>query len=162
MVKLINEKYFKKMNKRAWIKIVEAFIAILLIAIVLLILVNKGGFNKEDNAERIYEIELSILREIQTNTELRADILAVSSTPMEWDDPNFPLRIKNKIISRLPNYLDCEAKICALNETCSLVKPIEKDVYSQAIAVTVNVDSGSFNPRQLRLFCWSGISPELD
>ncbi|MBU4070094.1 MAG: hypothetical protein KJ646_03880 [Nanoarchaeota archaeon] len=148
------------MDKRAWVKIVEAFVAIMFIAMILLVLVNKGGFKRNDNAERIYEIELSILREIQTNTELRADVLAVESTPVMWDDPDFPLSIKNKILSRLPNYLDCEAKICALNETCSLEKAIKQDIYAQAIAITVNVGTDPFNPRQLRLFCWTGLAPE--
>jgi len=112
------------------------------------------------NAERIYEIELAILREIQLNDSFREDILAVESTPMEWEGADFPLSIKNKILSRLPNYLDCEAKICALNETCSLEKAIKEDIYAQAIAITVNTDSEEFNPRQLRLFCWTGIAPE--
>ena len=79
-------------NKRAWIKIVEAFVAILLVVSVLLIVLNEGYIEKNDISLKVYEIELSILREIQSNNSLRADILNIekSELPVEWKD--FELR----------------------------------------------------------------------
>ncbi len=152
-----------KNNKKAWIRIVEAFVAVLLIAGVLLIVINKGYIGREDHSEKIYAAELSVLREIQTNDIFRGYILKANRTnsnplPINWKDftnasPHEGLEdIKNKIINRIPNYLDCEAKICAINETCILIKDFEKEIYARSIAMIANL--GVFNPRQLKLFCW--------
>ena len=138
-------------NKKAWIRIVEAFVAILLIMGVLLIVMDKGYFKREDISAEIYKIEISILREIQLDNELREEILS-ANPPVEWDDSDFPLETKNKIISRLPNYLDCEAKICTINETCVFDKVFDKDIYAQSVSIIAGLIE--YNPRQLKLFCW--------
>ncbi len=145
-------------NKKAWIRIIEAFVAILLIMAVLLIVFNKGYIGKKDMSAEIYKVEISILREVQLNNALRNDILSIENPPIKWED--FEAEglndLKNKIISRLPNYLDCEAKICAINETCVLDKVFDKDVYAQSVSITAGLTE--YNPRQLKLFCWIGTS----
>ena len=57
-------------HKKGWIRIVEAFVAILLITGVLLILLDKG-YLKEDISSKVYEAEVSILRGVQLDLELR-------------------------------------------------------------------------------------------
>ncbi|MCK5149347.1 hypothetical protein KAJ87_00280 [Candidatus Pacearchaeota archaeon] len=141
------------MNKRGWIKIVEAFVAILLIAAVLLIVVDKTGIGKKDISQQIHDAELSILREIQLNNSLRGDMVGVVSPVVTWDDAEFPLMIKNRIIYRTPNYLDCKASICWMNITCELGEIIEADVYSESVTITANMTKLDY--RQLKLFCWT-------
>ena len=69
------DKFFIRRNeKRGWIRIVEAFVAILFIMGVVLIVINKGYF-KESNEEKVYQIQAEILREIQLNDEFRKEIL---------------------------------------------------------------------------------------
>ena len=65
-------------NKRGWIKMVEAFIAIILITIVLLLVLNQTKFQEKTLTERIYEEEIEILRIIQLDETLREDIMGVS------------------------------------------------------------------------------------
>ena len=148
-----NFSFFPK-NHRAWIRIVEAFVAILLITGVLLIVVNKEHIKKKDISSEIYKIEASILKEIQLNSSLRSDILNVEPLPVKWTD--FDSRglnnLKSKIISRLPNYLDCEAKICELEDICVLDKIFDKDIYAQSTCIIAELTT--YNPRQLKLFCW--------
>ena len=148
-------------NKRAWIRIVEAFVAILLIIGVLLIVLNKGYIGKKDISAEVYNVEISILREIQLNDALRNDILN-ANPPVEWGDfKSEDLGVlKNKIISRLPNYLDCEAKICEVEDICVISKDLEKDVYAQSVIITTTLETPEYNPRQLKLFCWIGTPPE--
>jgi len=135
-------------NKHGWIRIVEAFVAILLISGALLIVINKGYIGKKDISSKIYEIELSILREIELNNELRNEILEISSLPTE----DIPLNVTNKIESRIPNYLECKTKICEMNKICELNVYPNKNVYVQTVAITAT--SEIYNPRQLKLFCW--------
>ena len=141
------------MNKKGWIKIVEAFIAILLVAGVLLIVINQGYIGKKDISSDVYDVEVSILREIQLNDALRDDILNAEPIPIKWDD--FPPNIKTKIIDRTPNYLDCEAEICEMDEVCELDEYPEKDVYAQSVAITTTLETPEEQQlRQLKLFCW--------
>jgi len=145
-------------GKRGWIRIVEAFIAVLLIAGVLLIVINKGYFGKEDISQKIYNEQLSILRGIETNEELRTAILEVSvpMLPMQWTSDSFPISVRKYITLKTPTYLTCAAVICALEVLCPLNPyPVEtsgKDVYAQPVAIAANSDI--YQPRQLKLFCW--------
>ena len=137
-------------QKKGWIRIIEAFVTILLITGILLIVLNKGYISKNDNSQKIYENEQGILREIQLNNSLRQEILNMGVLPVEWN--NFPENIKNKIISETPSYLNCEAKICGANEICVLSEISNEDIYVQKTIITATLEK--YNPRQLKLFCW--------
>ena len=62
-------------NKRGWIRIVEAFIAVLLVAGILLFVINKGYIGRRDISQQVYDAQLAVLREIQLNDTLRTQIL---------------------------------------------------------------------------------------
>jgi len=133
------------------VKIVEAFIALLLIAGVLLIVIDKGYIAKTDISSKVYDAEISILREIELDDNLREDILD-SDLPMYWDNELFPQNLKNRIDERTPSYLECKAKICEMDEICTLDKYLNKDIYVQSVVISANLEI--YSPRQLRLFCW--------
>ena len=138
-------------NKRGWIRVVEAFVAVLLITGVLLIIINKGYIGKKDISNKVYDAELSILREIELDDNLRSEILSANPLPINWGDTNFPVNVKNKIEVRSPEYLECKAKICELDKIC-IMENIDKDVYAQAVAISATNEI--YKPRQLKLFCW--------
>ena len=140
------------MMKKAWIKIVEAFVAILLVAGVLLIVISQGYIGKKDISGQVYDVQISILREIQLNDTLRNDVLDVND-PIEWDEEDFPLSIKNKINSRVPNYLECKARICEIEDkSCELNEYPKGDVYAESTVITAVLET--YGPKQLKLFCW--------
>jgi len=140
-------------NKKAWIKIVEAFTAILLVTIVLLIIINSGYIKREDISTRVYNTQISILREIQFNDTLRREILDVASVPLEWDDIKFPQNLKDKIIERTPNYLECNARICSSEDVCGFTGTIDKNIYAESVLISAALEPG-YSPKQLKLFCW--------
>jgi hypothetical protein len=136
-------------QKRGWIRIVEAFISIMLIAGALLIVINQGYIGREDISETVYQAERAILKEIQLDDSLRDQILEVNLS----DDPvEIPSEVINRINNRKPAYLFCEAKICRLDEICYQSSSVSTDVYSQAVAITANLEK--YDPRQLKVFCW--------
>jgi len=152
-----------KKNKKGWIRIVEAFIAVLLIAGVLLFVINRGYIGKRDISEQVYEVQLAVLREIELNSELRVSILAIDneSLPVEWENfttENNLDKVKGKLSERLPDYLTCEARICKLESVCPKKVFIEKDIYAQGVAITAETtaEEAKYDPRQLKLFCWTG------
>jgi hypothetical protein len=143
-------------DKKGWIEIVEAFVAVLLITGVILILLNKGYIGRTDISEKVYEAQLAILREIETNDTLRADILnAPEPLPVAWEDSGFPANVKNKITERTPNYLSCTGKICDMTQMCTLGEEESqgKDIYSQAVTITSTLETLGY--RKLNLFCWT-------
>lgn len=154
MDKRINKKehpFFPK-SRKGWIRIVEAFVAILLMTGVVIIVLNKGEFQRENISSTVHNVELSILREIQLSDLLREEILGTNGT-VEWE--SFPAqvpKIKSKIESRAPGYLECVAKICDITDPCSLAGDEEKNIYAESVIITSNLEI--FNPRLLKLFCW--------
>ena len=141
----------KKMisNKRGWIRIVEAFIAILLISGVLLYVINQGYIGKRDISEQVYEAQLAVLREIELNSTLRSQILT---------DDNYlvPEEVIKKINNRMPDYLECTSRVCTLKDLCPISPgqaPVERDIYAQAVAIAA--EGEAYGPRKLKMFCWT-------
>ncbi len=144
-------------DKRGWVRIVEAFVAILLITGVVLIILNKGFIEKKDISDKIYEAELSILREIQTNSTLREEVIKAGALPIEWYDTTFPEQVKDKITERTPDYLNCVAKICEADKLCLLEEYQEQDIFAESIIISSILEQGQSEQfyRQLKLFCWT-------
>jgi len=142
-------------NKRGWIRIVEAFVAVLLVTGVVLVIIDRGYIEKEDISTKVYKAQLSILREVESDDCLREDILNVEELPVSWEnfnEENNLLDVKERILKRVPNYLECEARICALTDICEFDKDYNIDIYAQAVGVTATLEI--YDPRQLKLFCW--------
>ena len=138
-------------NNRGWVRIVEAFVAILLIMGASLIMLNQGLTNR-DLSSKVYSFQISVLREIQLNDTLREEILIAGEPPILWEDQEFPSDTKEKINERIPDYLNCEGKICEMNDTCVIENGFSEDVYAQSISLLASLET--YNPRQLKLFCW--------
>ena len=142
-------------NKRGWIKIAEAFVAILLLAgIVLFVISQRNDDNASDISASVQDAEISILRSIELNNTLRAEVLATNGE-VEWaafpsQAPSTKIEIENKI----PSYLDCAAKICNAQGECvfSGSGTQNKNIYAESVMITSTLNT--FKPRLLKLFCW--------
>lgn len=146
VIKKKKGQFFRK-NRKGWIKIVEAFISILLISIVLLVVLGKTQIEKVDISSNIADAEVSILRGIQVDNKLRNEILSIpeSSLPVEWN--GFPEE-------KVPGNLDCTAKVCKTRGSCVLEEYPDKEIYSESVIITTNLNTpGEFDPRVLKLFC---------
>ncbi len=138
-------------SRKGWIRIIEAVVALLIIMGVVLILIDQRYIGQSDISNSIYKIETSILREVQLNSILRGEVLE-STPPVGWNDTFFPLSIKNKITGRIPDYLNCKAKICSLEDNCVLQSNFNINIYAQSVVIMADLEQ--YNPRQLKLFCW--------
>ena len=68
-------RFFIKNEKRGWIRIVEAFVAVLIVAGALLIVVDQQSSDKGDISKEVYEQQMSILRALEMNSDDRNFIL---------------------------------------------------------------------------------------
>lgn len=145
------------MDKGGWIRIVEAFVAILLIVGVLLVVINQGYVGKKDISEKVYDAEISILRDIENDNQLRTEILNAIVTPedaINWDEfETFELsNVRQRILLRTPDYLECRGQICDINSVCAMEEYVANDVYAQQVIITATIED--YDPRILKLFCW--------
>ena len=140
-------------NKKGWTRIVEAFVAILLIVIVLVLVINDQDNGNQTVAQKIYSEELSILKEIQLDSSLRTEILGATDLPINWTDFEGDLpNVKTKIDEKIPSYLYCVASLCLLDDLCTIEEDITSDIYVQQISIKANLNT--YSPRKLKLFCW--------
>ena len=102
--------FFKKRinmmkNKRGWIKIVEAFIAILLLTGIVLFVINRQSDDVQQVYSLIQDAQTSILRNAQLNNTVRTEILSTNGQ-VDWG--SFSTQAPNtmaEIQSNTPNYL---------------------------------------------------------
>ena len=144
-----------KKRKQGWIRIVEAFVAILLVMGILLIIVGDDFMQRKDGSEEIYAIQLAILRDVQVEETLRNLILGVGEPHVKTGDESFPSAVEDKINSRILSYLGCEAHICDFSadmECAASDLPLDKSIYVRSVMITAT--STQYNPKQLKLFCW--------
>jgi len=129
-------------NKHGWLKIVEAFAAVLLILIVVLIVLNRTYIEKKDISKNIYETQIEILR-------------GIVSGHRDWISSNDIASINNEVESRTPNYLFCEANLCDLEleegEECNPLSGEPADEENLYVQTAIILDG---NDKQLKLFCW--------
>ncbi len=134
----------KLKNKHGWVRIVEAFVAVLIIAGIILIIVDEGYIKKNDPADDIYKLENSILREIQNNDTLRQEILA-SNIPIDSYDPSFPAQTNQTINNKKPAHLNCISKICEASSKCLVAELVKDNIYSRSAIIS---------PKKIVIFCY--------
>lgn len=136
--------HFSIKGKNGWVRIVEAVIAILIVAgFVIFIYISRGG--SVGKAEQIYNIERGVLEEISGNSVAREKIL---------EEPPDKVFIANFISTRLNKYqLDFNISICAPDSACGLeVWPDTNEVYVEEALISSTLSE--YNPKKLKLFVW--------
>ncbi len=132
-----------KKNKKAWLRIVEAVIAVLIVASVLLIVLSRQS-PKQDKSEEIYEKQRAILNQISQNITLRGYVIDANE---ENDD-----EIEEFVKKNAPVGWEFRLKICDVEKVCALGEYIEKNIYSQEIIISSTLEE--YNPKKLKLFVW--------
>ncbi len=144
---------FKRKNKKAWVKILEVFISIILLAGALFLVLNRNVFTGEVTQEINDKIE-NIIRAVQVDDSLRKEILQ-ASLPVEWEDfeSSGLSNTRNEIISKTSPNLICEAKVCYLEDNCiNSNAPNDRNIYTKI--GYISADLNTYSPRQLKVFCW--------
>ncbi len=139
-------------NKKAWLRIVEATIAVLIIASVLFVMIARTP--KTSNEDQIHETQRFVLEQINKNDTLRTRILEYDFTA---PDPTIIDDVNDEVEAILPPNFDFDVNICQVNDVCgmdSIPQNIEKkQVYADEILITSTLTS--YKPRKLKLYIWN-------
>lgn len=156
---MIKRLKMRKKNKKAWVKMVEVFISIMLMTASIVLVLSKNVFSGEEMKEIDGQMT-STLRTIQINETFRSEIIDYAGElPVEWEsfESSGLDETQDKIIEKTPENLECQAKLCSLNDACmNDDAPTDRNIYSKAAYISADLDT--YNPRQLKLFCWRKIS----
>ena len=131
----------KRTDRKAWIRIVEMLIAILIITGAVLVTLSKQE-NRKDISNEVYQTQRQVLEIISKNDSLRGDVLVGQKT-----------NINDAILKMIPATWNFDTKICNLNEICnSESTPLNVEVYVSEVMITTNLTQ--YNPQKLRFFVW--------
>ena len=133
-------------NKKAWLRIVEAVIAIVIIFGVLLVVISKQS-SVVSVGDDVYERQSQILDVISSREDLRELILQGN------EDEKIVEEVDNEIAKLVPNNWEFATKVCRLDRICSNpVDIFDKDVYVSERLITSNLTN--YNPKKLKIFVW--------
>tara|TARA_B100001971_G_C18048932_1_gene461742 strand:- start:84 stop:488 length:405 start_codon:yes stop_codon:yes gene_type:complete len=128
-------------ERKAWLRIVEAFLAILIIIGAVLVILSRQEQGAEID-DSVYEKQRQILEIISKNNSLRTEVVSGDNTKI------------NESISKLisPSW-NFATNICELDNICS--KPgdyQDTEVFATEIIITSNLTN--YSPKKLRFFVW--------
>ena len=142
-------------NKRGFLRIVEASIAILIILGALLLLTSRGQNEVETDFNSLL---VPILEEIAQDSSLRGKILSYNTTNFTADGNNgIIIDLENfvgdKIINPSLNFSVgvCELTICPLE---SYPENINGELYSAERVISTNLTEIDFSPKKVKIFLW--------
>lgn len=136
-------------NKKAWLRIVEAFLAVLIITSVLLtVIVNQP---RESQSEEIHNMQRLILQQIALDDSLRADVLIGEETNIK--------NIKDFVNGMKPALWNFEIEICKIEDTCGMTvfpeEAVGKEIYAEEILISSTPEKyDSDSIKKLKLFVW--------
>ena len=130
-------------NKKAWLRIVEAFVAILIITSILLVSITK--FPEKDKSEEVYDTQRLILNQVALNDTLREEVL---------NSDGEAIQTENFIRQIAPAHWNLEVKVCEIEQICKMENYIEKNVYVDEVLIASTLYEYPENPKILKLFVW--------
>lgn len=127
-------------NKRGWLRIFEASLAIVLLTGVVLYVYNQQQV-RVDNSDFFYNLETKLLNDFAENPILRESVFAGDNVSLA--------EYANKSISSGYGF---GIRICGIEETCGLGVLASSNVYVKDRIFASNVTD--YSPRKVRLFIW--------
>jgi hypothetical protein len=141
-------------SKRGWVRLIEVFVAILLLTGILLVVANRTNpTDKNVASTEMSKKQFAILEDIELNDTFRAEILNVPSLPLEWNYFNVSglQNLKDRIEYLTPENFECMAKICSINGECKMNELSNENIYAESVFISANFNV--YSPRLLKLFC---------
>ncbi len=134
----------RKNDKAGIIRIIEAFIAILLILGATVIVFSKFG-GKNFESQNIIDIQKAVLNQIVSNAELRDEIIRSSETT------TLSSKMTNIVAANIQKNYDFEIKVCELTDICSS-NGFHKVVYAHERVVSSTLTE--YSPKKIKLYVW--------
>ena len=133
-------------NKKAWLRIMEAVIGIMIVTGVLLVAYSQKT-ERADISDYVYDLQSRILCDIAVDADLRNKTLNYKG-----DIDIAPQEIIDFVELNLPNNLDFAIRVCEINLSCNLQNQIQKNIFAEERVISSNLEI--YSPKKLKLFVW--------
>ncbi|MAH07738.1 hypothetical protein CMI38_05830 [Candidatus Pacearchaeota archaeon] len=143
------------MNKKGWIRIVEMFIAIMIIATAVLLVASKQ-VGERDISSEVYEKQRQIFEVVGSNDVYREEIIGIDLSGgcvnlNRGDSYGFIDYIDKSV----PNSWDFVVNLCKIGLISNKGSPNDKEVFvSESVISAVVDDYPNEEPRKMRLSVW--------
>ena len=134
-------------QKRGWLRILEATIAIMLVSGVLLVMSSRS-MEKGDIDKQVYLLQKEILMDVSLDGGLRQNVLAGNID-----------ELNNFADAKIPDEFDFKILICDLESVvgCGLIAEDyqeigDKDIYVEEVVIAGVYDT--YDPKKVRVFVW--------
>ncbi len=139
----------KRMNKRGWIRIMEAVVAILIMASVLIVLYTNNA-PQVSFSSYISDLQIRILGDVADSPKLRNEVLASEEGGNTTDLVVF-------MRDSIPTNFNFAVRVCSLeNSGCPLGQSLDQEVFVEDRIISSNLTT--YDPKMLRLFIWEKLS----
>ena len=149
-------------NKRGWIRILEATIAVMLVSGVLVVVYSRQVDRGVAPADYFYSLQRQILADISSRSDLRMAVLNVDVD--DSSDGSFVI-INNFVNGTVPDAFGYYLRVCVLGDICKMkedvyVTTVEKDVFVEEVVISSDLGDGTgipengWVPKKLRFFIW--------
>jgi hypothetical protein len=135
-------------NKKGWLRIVEASVAILIILSVILVVAQRKSVPSGDDLSNTIT---PLLEEIAKNTTLREKIIASDNKASESAITEF---LSRRIYNQGIGY---NVRVCGYRDLCALEKYPEDakgDIYSGSRIISSALGASELQPKKVEIFLW--------
>jgi len=148
-------------NKRGWMRILEATIAVMLVSGVLIVVYSTQVDKGIAPAEYFFSLQKGILADVSSRSDLRLAILNTYNDE-DLNDGNFSI-ISEFIASRVPDAFGYSLRVCNLGDHCKMnsadyINTLDKEVFVEEIIVSSELGNGENavydKPKKFRFFIW--------
>jgi hypothetical protein len=156
-------------NKRGWIRILEATIAVMIVSSVLIVVYSKQVDRGESETDFFYGVQQGLLADIWSRNDLRLNVL--NTVEDNSGDGNFVV-LDNHIAGKVSDSFGYLLRVCELGgdiDGCAMddgtyIATLDKSVFVEEVVISSELGSGEgaqiYNPKRVRLFMWEGGFPE--
>lgn len=132
-------------NKKAWLRIIEAFIAVLMVLGVILVIISKQN-SEASRADEITKLQKQILDYVSRDEGLRNEVLSGNA--------NLP-QINALVNRTIPPWIAYNVSLCKPQDICTIPfykQNITQEVYTNEILIVANLTT--YKAWKLKLFFW--------
>lgn len=133
-------------NKRGWIRILEATIAVMLVAGVLTIIYASETTDNQLEVDQLKNVQEIVLKEISTKDDLRDYVLSE-----DLDSLN------QSVAAFVPSHLGYSLRVCNLSAPCKLDSSTFKDTLTRDVVAESTIIASNlseYDPKKAVLFLW--------
>lgn len=137
-------RFVKEVNKKGWIRITEAVVAILIMASVLIVLfVNDTP--QVNVSDYVYDLQVRLLTDVADREDLRA--ATINSTEALVNDT-----LIKYFNDTIPGNFNFSVSVCDLGSPCSYAPEVDTAIFVEDRIISSTL--ASYKPKMLRLYIW--------